>query len=83
MDGTSFANLDLSVMVKSAVVFDMVYAPPVTSLLRTATALGLRCVNGLGMLVGQGEAAFTIWTGLQSPPGVMKERILTFGDTKG
>jgi shikimate 5-dehydrogenase len=28
------------------------------------------------MLAAQGEAAFTIWTGMQPPPGLMKSRLL-------
>jgi shikimate dehydrogenase len=54
-------------------VYDMVYAPQVTPLLMDARARGLRCVNGLGMLSGQGELAFRIWTGREPPHGVMKE----------
>jgi len=56
----------------NARVYDMVYAPPVTSLLRDAEQKGLRHANGLGMLAAQGELGFTIWTGSMPPKGLMK-----------
>ena len=56
----------------NARVYDMVYAPPVTSLLRDAEQKGLRHANGLGMLAAQGELGFTIWTGSMPPEGLMK-----------
>ena len=67
MGGESFAGLALSGLGTQLLVYDMVYAPPVTPLLAQARACGLRAANGIGMLVAQGEAAFAIWTG-QSPP---------------
>lgn len=45
------------------VVNDLVYAPLETPLLRRARAAGARVVDGLGMLVHQGAAAFELWTG--------------------
>ena len=76
MDGTSFAGLDLNLLRKNAVVYDMVYSPPETPLLRESRAAGLRAANGLGMLAGQGEAAFRIWTGQDPPYGVMRNRLV-------
>jgi len=50
-----------------AVVFDMVYAPLETELLRRAGDLALRKVNGLTMLVGQARAAFRLFFGAEPP----------------
>lgn len=50
-----------------AVVFDMVYSPLETDLLRTAERAGLRTVDGLTMLIGQAAAAFERFFGA-SPP---------------
>ena len=72
MNGESIPFLPLSGLPPTSAVYDMVYAPPVTPLLREAAALGLRCANGLGMLAAQGELAFRIWTGRTAPSGVMK-----------
>lgn len=72
MAGDSFAGLSLSRLKPGAVVYDMVYAPPVTPLLAQAACCGVPAANGLGMLIAQGEAAFTIWTGTAAPPGCME-----------
>jgi shikimate dehydrogenase len=50
-----------------AFVFDMVYNPPVTALVREALAYGLRAYGGLPMLLYQGALAFSLWTGLPAP----------------
>ncbi|HET9981693.1 MAG TPA: shikimate dehydrogenase [Ktedonobacterales bacterium] len=55
-----------------ALVFDMVYAPPETALLRAARALGLRTATGLEMLLEQGAAAFQLWTGQDAPVAAMR-----------
>jgi shikimate dehydrogenase len=60
---------------RTARVYDMVYAPRVTPLLNEAARLGLKGANGLGMLAAQGELAFTIWTGMTPPFGLMKSVI--------
>jgi shikimate dehydrogenase len=46
----------------SAFVYDLVYNPPVTRLLRAARDAGLPAANGLGMLVEQAALSFTVWT---------------------
>lgn len=64
--------LRLARLPRTAMVYDMVYAPPVTPLLKEAAGLGLNVANGLGMLAAQGELAFAIWTGITPPSGLMK-----------
>lgn len=58
---------DLSDMAPGAMVFDMVYAPLETELLREARARGLVTVDGLEMLVAQAASAFELLFG-QAPP---------------
>lgn len=60
----------------SALVFDMVYAPPETALLRAARARGLRIAMGLEMLLEQGAAAFELWMGQIAPVEVMRAALL-------
>lgn len=55
-----------------AFVFDMVYNPPETALVRAARALGLRASGGLPMLLYQGAGAFRLWTGREPPLDVMR-----------
>ena len=53
------------------VVYDMVYNPPKTPLLSDAERAGARAVGGLPMLVYQGAAAWTLWTGREAPVEAM------------
>jgi shikimate dehydrogenase len=57
------------------VVFDMVYNPPRTRLVRMAEEAGARVVGGLSMLVHQGAAAFELWTGVEAPVEAMKQAV--------
>jgi shikimate dehydrogenase len=54
-----------------AFVFDMIYSPPETALVRSARACGLRAEGGLKMLLYQGAGAFTLWTGRAAPLDLM------------
>ena len=51
----------------SLVVADFIYTPRTTALLRMAEAAGCTSINGLGMLLWQGAAAFRLWTGVDMP----------------
>lgn len=53
-------------------IFDLVYNPPETQLLRLARESGAHAIDGLGMLVRQGELSFEMWTGELAPDGVMR-----------
>lgn len=70
--GTSF---DVDLLQESAAVFDLVYIPPESELLRKARARGLRASNGLGMLVSQAEIAFERWTGTANAGQVMRQAL--------
>ncbi len=58
------------------VVFDMVYTPLETRLLREAAAAGCTVIDGLEMLVAQAAAQFETWTGLEAPVEAMREGAL-------
>jgi len=53
-------------------VYDMIYRPAETPLLRLAKEAGCRNSNGLSMLLYQGAAALEIWTGQAAPLDVMR-----------
>ena len=54
-----------------ALVYDLVYNPPETPLLRDAARAGATTLGGLPMLVYQGAASFELWTGRKAPIEVM------------
>lgn len=54
-------------------VFDMVYAPVETRLLRSARAAGAKAVDGLTMLIGQAAPAFQLFFGAPAPRQVDAE----------
>lgn len=58
-----------------AAVFDVVYVPRETELVRQARAAGLAAVNGSEMLVAQAAEAFVRWTGLPDPSQVMRQAL--------
>ena len=61
---TDPAPIDLATLPRPAAVFDMIYNPPQTPLLRAAATLGVPHANGLAMLVHQGAKSLEIWSDL-------------------
>ena len=57
-------------------VFDIVYNPLETRLLREAKTAGAKTISGVLMLVYQGAEAFKLWTGVEPPVGLMKKTVL-------
>ena len=72
---TDTVAFDVTSLPQEALVFDLVYVPPITPLVRAATARGLRVCNGMEMLVRQGEIAFERWTGIGSTADVMRNAL--------
>jgi shikimate dehydrogenase len=56
-----------------AAVYDLVYNPRETRLVREARAAGLPAITGLGMLVEQAALAFETWTGCRPPRTVLRQ----------
>ncbi len=59
--------VDSEVLKVSHIVFDLVYYPLETSLLKAARTKGAKTVSGIEMLVFQGAESFRIWTGINPP----------------
>jgi shikimate dehydrogenase len=60
------------------IVADVVFNPPQTWLIRTATERGCRTLDGLGMLVNQAVISFRIWTGIDPDATVMRDALEEF-----
>ncbi len=56
-------------------IFDCVYVPRETDLVRAATARGLRASNGGEMLIAQAAIAFERWTGISDVDDVMRRAV--------
>jgi len=58
------------------IVFDIVYNPIKTRLLKEAEKAGAQTISGVDMLVWQGALAFEKWTGLKAPLELMREEVV-------
>ena len=69
LEGTNFP------LQQARAVYDMIYRPAETKLLKAAKAAGCKTANGLGMLLHQGAKAFEIWTSKPAPIDVMRRAL--------
>ena len=65
---------DTSMFHKDLFVFDVIYNPQETRLLREAKEAGCKTGNGMYMLLYQGAASFKLWTGEDMPVEIIKEK---------
>ncbi len=72
--------IDPALLDPRQVVYDIVYQPRETVLLREARRKGCQTVEGLGMLVHQGAASFCTWFGRDPDTGVMFVTLGVYGD---
>lgn len=56
-------------------VYDLVYNPAETPLIRAAKENRLPATNGLGMLIEQAALSFEMWTGMEAPRDVMWQAV--------
>ena len=57
------------------IVFDLVYAPGETPLVRQAREAGCWTIGGIEMLIAQAERQFETWTGAAPPPGLFRQAV--------
>ncbi len=69
--------IDLKLLPESALVYDIIYTPAKTKLLQTAEELGYSTLNGLSMLILQGQEAYRLFTGELPNLEVMREVLET------
>ncbi|MFB9992464.1 shikimate dehydrogenase [Deinococcus oregonensis] len=74
-EASPLPDFEFSQLPKAALMYDMVYKPAETRLMREARAAGLRAENGLGMLAHQARLAFLAWTGVDVPVQVFLDAL--------
>ena len=76
-DADSMALPEAGVLRPGLVVCDTVYNPKETKLLRLAAEHGCTAINGVGMLLYQGAAAFRLYTGAEMPVDEVRARFFS------
>ena len=56
-------------------IYDLVYNPRETKLVRDARAQGLSATTGLGILIEQAALSFELWTGCKPPSDVLRDAV--------
>jgi len=74
-EGTPVPDDLLASSPADAVVFDTVYVPAETPLIRRARGLGRRVIDGAEMFVGQAALQFEAWTGLPAPEALFDRAV--------
>ncbi len=64
--------INIPIKASNSIVYDLIYNPKKTKLLRLAELNGHKIINGLPMLVFQAEESFKIWTGKSFPEAVVR-----------
>jgi 3-dehydroquinate dehydratase/shikimate dehydrogenase len=67
--------VDASALDDAKVVFDMVYRPTETPLVRLARARGLSVITGDEMFLHQAAGQWRLWTGTPAPLSVLKNAL--------
>jgi shikimate dehydrogenase len=73
MKGFSGMPFDEKLLREGLVVFDAVYNPLETALIRKAKERGCKVINGLEMFVYQAQKSFEIWTGIRPEIGLVRK----------
>jgi len=68
--------IDPGILRPGMLVYDLIYRPRETALLREAKQRGCRALGGLGMLLFQGVLAFELWTGLKPSEQAMRSALI-------
>ena len=67
--------IDLKLLPEGALIYDIIYNPAETKLLRLAKEMGFPTLNGLSMLLLQGKEAFRLYTGQVPDLKLMKKAL--------
>ncbi len=75
MDLTQPLLISIDWLQPNAIVYDIVYTPPVTPLMAAAAECGCQTLGGIGMLIHQGAIAFEKWTGVRPCTQTMQQAL--------
>ncbi len=67
--------IDTDTLYHVRLVYDLIYNPLETQLLKAAKAAGCQTLSGMAMLIGQAAEQFRLWTGENAPTDVMWQSI--------
>ncbi len=73
---TDETPFDSDLLRPDIIVYDIVYNPIKTRLLREAEMIGAKTIDGIDMLIWQGAIAFEKWTGQKAPVKLMKQEAI-------
>jgi shikimate dehydrogenase len=76
MNSSDPAPLPARLLAPHHMVFDCVYGPSKTALLRAAEQAGARSANGISMLLHQGALSFSIWFDREAPIDAMRKALM-------
>jgi shikimate dehydrogenase len=75
MNSSDPAPIPARLLAPHHMVFDCVYGPSKTALLRAAEQAGARSANGISMLLHQGALSFSIWFNREPPIEAMRKAL--------
>jgi 3-dehydroquinate dehydratase/shikimate dehydrogenase len=75
--------IEKKLLKKEMTVFDTVYNPVETMLLKQAKEVGAKTISGVDMFINQAEEQFKLFAGRSIDVGVMRQAILRLLDNKG
>lgn len=64
------------ILPSNVLIYDLVYNPRETKLVKTARSQGIKATTGLGMLIEQAALAFEIWTGKNPPRNILYNSVV-------
>lgn len=69
--GSYDLDIDLTSIKKTMIVADVIVNPPQTNLLKSASSIGAKTIDGLGMVVNQAVICVKYWTNFDVKPTIM------------
>ena len=61
---------------QNVIIYDLVYSPRETKLVKDARSQGLHATTGLGMLIEQAALGFKLWTGHTPPRDILYNSVV-------